>query len=295
MWNQGFFDAKTQTLHIENLQNFEKQVGKHFSIAHYYRGWEALEKPILREEFSKIRQQGWQPMINMNPYYFDKCPASKVPLYRAIADGQCDDFLRRAGKNLSQINEPFYLLFAWEMNNHELEWSVSRTGSKPQDYIDAWRHMHDIFEEEGATNIIWVFCPNVPERPDLTYASVYPGDNYVDWLGMDGYNWGTTQTWSSWTDFSGVFSDAYTKLHTIAPEKPIMISEVNTTDRGGDKAKWYTDMLATQIPYNFPAVKAVVFFNEDRSTTPEKINWKIDVNKNSLEAFKKSIQLDYYQ
>src|SRR5205085_2291406 len=99
-----------------------------------YRGWEYLSDPIIVKEFSTLRNNNWQPMLNVNPYYFVDCPASKKSLYKAIAEGQCDAFLHKAGKNLSHISEPFFLLFAWEMNNNELEWSIERSGSKPEDF-----------------------------------------------------------------------------------------------------------------------------------------------------------------
>lgn len=292
-WTEGFYDASTQKLQPEKLIEFENLIGKKVGIAHYYRGWEALGDPYLLTEFKIIRDNGWQPMLNVNPYYFGGCTVSDVPLYRAIADGQCDTFLRKAGKNLSNINEPFYLLFAWEMNNKDLDWSVSTTGSTGADFVAAWQHIHRIFEEEGATNILWVFCPNTQDKTSISYKDIYPGDAYVDWTGIDGYNWGATQSWSQWSSFSGVFTSSYRNMTAIAPNKPMMIAEVNSTDKGGDKGKWYREMLLEEIPYKFPHIKAIVIYNEDRSKQ-ESVNWRIDIDKNSLEGFKMGISSKYY-
>ena len=146
---------------------------------------------------------------------------------------------------------------------------------------------------EGATSVVWVFDPNVPDDPTVPYSSVYPGSMYVNWLGLDGYNWGTTQSWSTWVNFAGVFTSSYNKLVSIAPTKPMMLAEVNTTDQGGDKSAWYTDMLTKQIPYNFPKIDAVVMFNEDR-TVQEHVNWKVDVTQPSLQAFIAGIHSQYY-
>lgn len=293
-WTEGLFDAKKRTLHVEKLKEFETLIDKKVSIAHYYRGWEYMSDPILLKEFQTLRENGWTPMINMNPYFFEKCQAKESTLYKAIADGECDDFLRASGKNLSQIKEPFFLLFAWEMNNRDLAWSIETSGSTSEDFRNAWRHMHDIFEEEGAKTIDWVFAPNTFADGSPAYVDMYPGDAYVDWTAIDGYNWGTSQSWSQWSSFSGTFTTSYRHLLSIAPSKPIMISEFNTTDQGGNKADWYKEALTKEIPYNFPQIKAIVIYNEDRSAQ-EKVNWKVDATPESLNAFKDAINAKFYK
>lgn len=292
-WTEGLYDAESKTLHPDKLKDFEKLVDKKFSIAHYYRGWESLVDPILVSEFKALQQNGWTPMINANPYYFSECPATSIPLYKAIASGHCDEFLAKAASNLAKIDKPFYFLFAWEMNNDTHEWSISHTGSTSKDFVAAWRHIHDVFEKQGVKNIIWVFCPNVPNTDKFPYADMYPGAKYVDWVGLDGYNWGETQSWSDWTSFEGVFGGSYKLLTDIAPDKPMMLAEVNTTDKGGNKAEWYTDMFTKQVPYNFPAIQAIIIFNEDR-TKQENVNWLVNVTPDSLRAFKKAIHTRFY-
>ena len=105
-------------------EEFEKLIDKKVSLAHYYIGWESLSNPDLVTQFDTLRSHGWDPILNVNPYYFPECPVTDLPLYQAIAEGKCDDFLHAAGKNLKNVKEPFYLLFAWEMNNDHNEWSV---------------------------------------------------------------------------------------------------------------------------------------------------------------------------
>ena len=115
----------------------------------------------------------------------------------------------------------------------------------------------------------------------------------MDWTGLDGYNWGTTQSWSHWQSFSEVFTASYKHLVIIAPKKPMLLAEVNTTEQGGDKSAWYTDMLTQQIPYNFPQIKAVVIYNEDRNSQ-EQVNWRVDITPASLQAFTSALQNKFY-
>jgi beta-mannanase len=293
MWTEGFWNESTYTLHPEALTSLQNRIGKKVAIAHYYRGWENLGRESIITELQTINNNGWRPMISANPYFFNQCLQNGNNIYKTIAEGGCDKFLEKIGNNFKLFGQPVFLRFAWEMNIDAIEWSIQKTGSTPEDYVQAWRRFRDIVKSQGASNVIWVWSPNVSTGTSIPYASLYPGDAYVDWLGLDGYNWGTSQAWSQWQSFSQIYSSSYNTIAALAPSKPIMIAEVNTTDVGGSKAAWYQDMLATQIPYNYPRVKAVVFYNENRSQK-EKVNWLIDITPTSFETFSKYIKNNVY-
>lgn len=293
MWTEGFWDESSYTLHPEKLTQLQGLIGKKVAIAHYYRGWENLGKPSIVTELQTIRDNGWRPMLSSNPYFFAECQQNGKNLYKTIAGGGCDSFLQKIGSNLKQYGKPLFLRFAWEMNIDSIDWSTQKTTSSPADFVQAWRRFHDIIASEGATNVIWVWSPNVITPTSIPYASLYPGNSYVDWIGLDGYNWGKTQSWSNWQSFSQVFLQSYSSITSLAPTKPLMIAEVNTTDVGGDKPVWYQDMLATQIPNNFPKVKAVLFYNETRMKQ-ENVNWLINVTPASLQSFMENIQNPMY-
>jgi len=293
MWTGGLWDDKSLSLHPEALTAVQNKIDKKVAIAHFYTGWSNLENPQLISQLQTASNNGWRPMVSANPYFFDRCQANGKTLYQAISSGNCDDFIKSVGLSLKQYGKPIFLRFAWEMNIDSMDWSIQTTGSSPADYINAWRRFHDIVSAQGATNVLWVFAPNTMSSSSIAYNLLYPGDSYVDWIGLDGYNWGTTQLWSSWESFAKTFQASYNSLTTIAPGKPLMLSEVNTTDVGGDKPFWYTDMLTQQIPYNFPRISAVVFYNEDR-TQQEKVNWLIDSSPASLQAFIQGISLPLY-
>lgn len=293
MWTEGFWNDTTFRLQPEKLINLENSIGKKMAIAHYYRGWENLYKPSIIEELRAIDSQGWRPMLSTNPFFFDKCPSQNMPLYKAIASGNCDNFLREAALNLKTFGKPLLLRYAWEMNIDSIEWGVGKTGSSPQDFINAWRRFHDIAKSQEASNIIWVFSPNVETSSSIPYSQLYPGDSYVDWLGLDGYNWGTSKSWTYWQSFTLVFNNSYKNLTQLSPFKPLMIAEVNTTDQGGDKANWYRKMLTEEIPNNFPQIKAVIFYNENRNAQ-EQVNWLINNTPETLSAFSESIKNPIY-
>ena len=137
--------------------------------------------------------------------------------------------------------------------------------------------MVDLFRAAGATNVGWIWDPNADWNAASVYASYYPGDAYVDWVGMDGYNWGTT-TSDGWLTPVQVFGRSYAALRSLTA-KPIIIEETGSTEQGGSKADWIDELAAT-IPAQFPAVRAVVWFQRNKET-----DWRVNSSAGALTAF----------
>jgi beta-mannanase len=104
----------------------------------------------------------------------------------------------------------------------------------------------------------------------------YPGDDYVDWTCVDGYNWGSTNG-GGWQSFHDVFEDIYATLAT--KNKPILIGEMASTEEGGDKAAWI-DAIVPALQNDFPLIKALVWFDIDKET-----DWRISSSPASEAAF----------
>ena len=179
----------------------------------------------------------------------------------------------------------------------QFPWSEQRNGNSPGDYVKAWRHVHDLFTQVGATNVTWVWCPNIVSADTTPLPSLYPGDAYVDWVAMDGYNWGSDRN-NVWRSFSAVFGQTYDELSALAPAKPIMIAETASSEDGGplgrpaSKAAWIRDMYATQLPLHFPKVRAVLWFNWNDDDPM--LDWPIESSSTSIEALADSIASNYY-
>ncbi len=98
-----------------------------------------------------------------------------------IAAGNEDAYWSGLAAKLAAINSPIIFRPWMEMNGAHNAYSNSTA-----DYIAAWRHLHDLFS--GATNLIWVFCPQQTTTPGLApWSSYWPGDDVVDWMGLDLY------------------------------------------------------------------------------------------------------------
>jgi beta-mannanase len=169
------------------------------------------------------------------------------------------------------------------MNGNWYPWDGSHNGASAAaatKYIAAYRHVHDVFSGAGATNVLWVFSPNVDSVPGDAWnqwSNYYPGDGYVDWMGFDGYNWGTVMTGTSWRTFTNMTSAIYAGL--AAKGKPIMIPETASTELGGDKGAWITAVLPA-LKTSFPAIKALVWFHMNKET-----DWRIDSSPQARDAF----------
>ena len=112
----------------------------------------------------------------------------------------------------------------------------------------------------------------------------YPGDAYVDWTGVDGYNWGTIN--GGWQTFQQVFKDIYPLL--AAKKKPIMIGEMSSAQVGGDKGKWIDEIIPT-LRASFPLIKCLVWFDINKEA-----DWRISSSPESEAAFTRMTRDSYF-
>ncbi len=278
---------------IKDLGTYETQIGKRVSLVLWYQSWKegGQLKGFPTHQLDTVRQHGAIPVLAWEP---DAYPAPgtgpQFPL-AAIASGTWDSFLRDYATAAKAWGHPFFLRFASEMNGSWTPWSEFAPGNGAGQFVKAWRHVHDIFASVGATNVTWVWCPNIGDATTTPLAELYPGKSYVDWAGMDGYNY-SVDLYAPWHSFDQVFRSTYTDLvKLLPPTTPIMIGETGTVENGGSKPAWIRDALTTQLPANFPRVKALIWFN----ASDGKFNLRVDTSPQSLAAFRSAIALDTYQ
>ncbi|MHB8596647.1 MAG: glycoside hydrolase family 26 protein [Ktedonobacteraceae bacterium] len=269
---------------LPGLISFEAQANKNVAIVMWFQAWgsTAGKQSFDPALMTAVRNHGSIPMLTWEPWNPGQGP--KQPQYSLsnIIQGHFDSYITQFAQAAKAWGHPFFLRFAHEMNANWYPWGVTN-GNKLKDYVLAWRHVHDIFTSVGATNATWVWA--VSMGSDLqTYQRLYPGDNYVDWVGMDGYNYGG----KTWNSFSSVFGSSYQLLLKIT-NKPFMIAETATSPKGGDKASWISNAFSTAIPDQFTQVKAVVWFDENKEQ-----NWTINSSTSSEQAFATAIHSPIY-
>ncbi len=276
------------------LTKFEQLTGRPVEVIHWGQPW--IRGGTLQDfpqgEFDQVRQHGSIPMLDWGSA--DSQNGINQPDWQLqkIYEGQYDTFIKNWATAAKAWRHPFFLRFDHEMNGWWFAWSEQMNGNHPGDYVKAWRHVHDIFTQVGATNVTWVWCINVTGNPQLTPADeLYPGDAYVDWVAMDGFNWGSDNG-SYWQTFYQVFEHTYIELGQLAPAKPLMIGEVASSEKGGplgspaSKAAWITDAFTKQLPLNFTRVKAILWF-DSAGENPEH-TWPLESSPAAMDAFRRA-------
>ncbi len=252
------------------VNDFEAQVGRGLDVdMHYYRWGDSFPTPLEEWDAAGCRV----PMISWAGTNLDD-----------ILAGRYDSLIRARARDVKRFNNKIFLRWGYEMNGDWWDWTATRSPDTATKFVSAWRRIHRIFSAAKASNAVWVWAPNetgTPADPSKDPGPYYPGDDVVDWIGIDGYNWGTTTSWSSWRSFGTIFSSLY---QVFAGRKPLMISETASSEQGGDKAAWIDD-LAQALPQQFPAVRAVVWFHSKKET-----DWRVNSTPAALEAFRRFAQ-----
>jgi hypothetical protein len=199
----------------------------------------------------------------------------------ALAKVSLDSVIQARAQGAKALGQKFFLDFAAEMNGDE-GWS----GNDPLLYVSAYRHIHDIFVTAGATNVVWAWCPNVTDVDNGNSKTMeyYPGDDYVDWTGVDGYNWGNSN--GRWQTFKSVFSRIYPLL--AAKGKPILIGEMASAEGGGDKGAWIDAIIPT-LKADYPLIKGLVWFDVNKEN-----DWRIRSSAGSEAAFVRMAKDPYF-
>ena len=271
---------------------FERKARKGISLLSFSSPFfDCIELPCVPYHFPKaiaerLRLRGIIPFLS---WASQSVPASlQQPNFTlaSVASGAHDAYIREFADQAHDWNRPFFLRFDAEMNGFWFPWGAGVNGNKPGDFVAAWRHVHDIFNEMGATKATWVWCPNVDFTRSLTpLKKLYPGDEYVDWTCLDGFNWGSTRNSAGWQSFTHVFHSTYKRVVKIAPNKPMVIGEVASEERGGSKPDWIKNMFQI-IPQRYKKVRAVIWFNEK----DQGMDWPMESSNASMNAFRKAIR-----
>jgi hypothetical protein len=173
-----------------------------------------------------------------------------------------------------------YLRPDWEANGTWYGYSPAYGGPSERQYQDnvasfqgMWRHLHDLFTAEGiaAPDLEWVYSVNSPDAYSADSSHIaedlYPGDAYVDWVAVDGYNFGSSAT-PGWQTPDQIFDSMIQRLHALAPSKPIGVTEVGCTTNGANqaaKSDWIASYWSWLQGSVGSAVRMTIWFNADKT------------------------------
>ncbi len=249
--------------------------GERPSIEMWY---EDFAQSVPLAELKAVASRGASPIITWEPWRWGGGIDQPAYALDRITAGDHDAYIRSFANGLRNWGRPVTLRFAHEMNGSWYPWAEGVNSNGPGDYVRAWRHVHDVVAAAGATNVSWMWSPNTPPTGTVALGALYPGRAYVDAVALDGYNWGTTRSWSSWTSPSTLFGQGLSELRALAPGKPITIGETAAAEAGGSKPAWIRDLLGYLSAQ--PDVTGFVWFELNKET-----DWRFDSSSASTAAF----------
>jgi hypothetical protein len=283
------------------VASFEQIVGKGMSLVEFSSSFaDCSRNPCRTYDFpaagmSDIRAHGSIPLFSWGSESSPRDSAEQPDFQLSdLISGRYDSYIAQFAAEARDWGHPFFLRFDWEMNGNWFPWYEGVNGNRPRQFVAAWRHVHEIFTAVGATNATWVWCPYADTEkrlPKQHLNRLYPGNAYVDWTCLDGYNWGSNPVNPRpWRSFAQIFAPAYELVTTkIAPRKPLMLGEFATSPYGGHKALWVRKMFEL-LPRKYPRVRALVYFDAiDRG-----IDWPIETSPAVASAFARGVHRGIY-
>ena len=239
------------------LQNLEKRLDYEFPfIVMYCHVSDQFDPKGLEQALRNAYLNGKTVELTLQTHATD----SSNMVYR-ILKGEYDDYLQAYARVVADFGHPVLFRPFNEMNGDWCSYSAYHTSRDTDIFKALYRYIHGIFAEAGAENVIWVWNPNERSFPDFKWnheIMYYPGDKYVDVVGLTGYNTGTYYQGETWRSFQEIYAPLYQKA-TGLYEKPLMITEFACSRIGGDKEQWVQDMFDAIA--DFPAIKVAIWWD----------------------------------
>ncbi|MBU1053547.1 MAG: endoglucanase [Proteobacteria bacterium] len=279
------------------LKDFETETGAKPKIVVFYIQWpfSYLQEEVFLPDDSieAIKRYGAVPCITWEPMYILNGKEFMISS-NSILSGKYDAYIDSFAASIGKLDIPVMVRFAHEMNINRYHWGTDKNGygpDSPKIYRKMFGYVVSRFKKANIKNAVWIFCPNAESIPNESCdssavwnraANYYPGNDVVDIIGMDGYNWGTActqkqQGWcSSWKSFHDIFKNLFEELKIIAPGKPVVVFETASVSDGGDKTQWISNALDTARQWG---ITGIVWFQ-----IKKKMDWRINAHHDKKRA-----------
>jgi beta-mannanase len=234
-------------------------VGRTPTLLEYYLGWGS---ELQADQTLAVWHNGQLPYIAWEPYR---------ATFAQIADGSQDAYITRTAQTLRALNIPVAISLGHEMNGNWYPWGTRRSNAR--DFVRAWRHVHDVFQDQGVSTVIWVWSPNIVNpMPQVRLKPYYPGDGYVDWVGVVGY-----YALTGAQNFSELFGPTFEQIRSFT-KRPFLLAETGSQP-SPRKPTQITELLSTVAQR--PDVVGFIWFDLDKET-----DWRVDSSPAALAAFR---------
>ena len=282
---QTNYDYGTGTYDFGQIAYYESLFKYEFPVVLNY---SEFENKTHHPNLKKRLEQAWEKGKVLELTLQTNGGSSGNQVYQVL-QGEYDMFLRDYADTIRDFGHPVLFRLANEMNGDWCPYSGYHTSRDPEIYREFYQYVFRIFEEAGIDNVIYIWNPNSESFPDFKWNhsyQYYPGDEYVDVVGMTAYNTGTYywQVGERWSSFEVLYEDLYHE-YSHQFEMPLMITEFGSASVGGDKSQWVEEMFAKI--YAFPGIKMAIWWDgNDYDGNSISRNYTIDETPEILETFR---------
>lgn len=209
-----------------------------------------------------------------------------------ILNGEYQDYFMNYANELKSLDHPVLFRLNNEMNGDWCQYSAYHHGKDTDIYIELYKYVYNLFKDQGLDNVIFVWNPNERSFPNFAwnnYMAYYPGDEYVDVVGLTGYNTGNYYPGETWRDFESIYDPIYYE-YANRFSQPLMITEFSSSSNGGDKAAWMVDMFQKIKKYD--RIKLAIFWSGidwDTNGNPARV-YKIDENQTIIDTIRNGLK-----
>lgn len=260
---------------------FESMIGRRMALDRQYYKWTQrfpTAEDVRSEALGRALVLSWST----------RRPDGSRVSWRAIAGGRYDRAIDQRARGLAELSGPVYFSFDPEPGRPPFRGPMQGT---PQDFVRAYRHLHDRLLRDGVRNLVFVLTLAASVYTQGLASQWWPGAEYVDVLAADGYNWyGCGVHKSPWFSFQRVFRAFYE--YGAATHLPLMILEWGTGEdpaRPGRKGRWIED--AGRTLRSWPNIVGVSYFDSGRNFLCPR--W-VDSSPSSLRAFTRMALSPYF-
>lgn len=253
----------------------ERAMGRPYDLEVTYYNW---KDPFPDAGEAQLAANGTIPLMT----WYGPIPKTSLA---QINSGENDAWIIRQAEAIKAFGHPLLLRLLPEMNGNWYGYA-----DRPAQFVRAWRHVHDLFERAGTTNVAWVWCPNVTPA---TWDGYYPGNSYVDVIGVDGFA-NVRYTWETFQQMFGPF------FAHFAGRRPMLVAETATNSGAGSAtagigsaALFISGMdhyLRTVAGPKYGVI-AVCWFDTD---TNDRFDWRVDQTQASWQAWLAMARSPYF-
>lgn len=287
--NFGIFEP-TFPIYTYRLAEIENMLDYNFPVTLMYNNFSL---PFKTEYMNNAKESGKVVEYTLYTTGIINGEYKDITLY--ILEGKYDAYLDSLAQGFNEYDYPVLFRLNNEMNGEWVSYSSHLVGKDTDLFIDCWKYIYDRFEAHGVDNLIWVWNPNELSFPGFSYNNYlcyYPGNKYVDIVGLTSYNTGNYYRGETWRSFS----EAYDHFYYDYIERfshPMMITEFSCASAGGNKALWHEDMLS--IIDRYDRIKLAILWNgQDYDLTKEEKtvsrNYRIDLEESVINAIRNGLQ-----